>query len=362
MGNEDLLPRPVQQGLHKLISKNLGFARLLPKDNQVGLLFKQRDRREIMKVFEKYKIERNSPIAKAIEELIISPEVIMFKNLQSDVTDYIWGHKGSSHAIIKAVFQSLVFGELEFCIRDLPQGSHEERLTGHLLSKLYSSLLFCTPSIENIGSELYGEKTIVQIAYHDLSIGNREKTTGSDFGIILHLNLPDGEEMVSYAAFQAKKIKKKNAYIPKEQLRNQIMYGSEIGAFCCFYHIDSNEKALLPPVVLPSIKIEEIGDLTAKNYRVDREGLEELGIPLSLFLILMMESRIKCPRDKQIYSAKNFMIYGERERNRGEYPGPSRVLSVSIGGIGRNQELRNLTDLFGPKETSSSDYGFDKEF
>lgn len=355
MGNENFLPRPVQQGLHKLISQNLGFARLIPNDDGFGVLFRQREHREIMELFEKYKVERNSPLVKAIVELICSPEIIFLKKSPTGVADYIWGNKGSSHPVIKSVFQSLAFGELEFCLRDLPQGSHEERLTGHLLSKIYSSLLFCTPSIENIGFELFGEKTSVQIAYHDLSIGNREKITGSDFGIILHVNIPDGEEMVSFASFQAKKINKNNAYIPKEQLRNQLLYGSETGAFCCFYHIDSKEKSLLPPIVVPSAKVEEIGVLTSNMHRIDRKAIEKTGIPLSLFLILMMESRVKCLRSKHIYKARKFMISGsqDRERNIREYPGPSRVLSVSIGGIDSHQELRKLTDMFNPEETAS---------
>jgi len=106
------------------------------------------------------------------------------------------------------MFRSFVSAEQKFITNYIPQNSHEERLTGHLVSELVNSLFILQDTFERLSQKIYEQKVPVEFYYADLSSNNREKDTGSDLGLIFHVNLPDSPETFRVAAIQAKKIKK----------------------------------------------------------------------------------------------------------------------------------------------------------
>lgn len=246
------------------------------------------------------------------------------------------------------VFKAFVFAEAKFIQNYIPQNSHEERLTGHLISEYSSALGIIKKTFEDKSFEIYNEKLTVDFFYADLSSNKMEKTTGSDFGIVFHINLPDYPNEVRAAVFQAKKFKS-NAKIDVQQCRTLKEFGNN-GAYYCFYDMDINETS--SPLVVQANRISlPSTDDKIKTKSFSREEIFnnwDGGIPLSVFLIFNLLSGDNGNYYKSFNNVWEATNYINGKDNR-ELAGinPSKVLLVSLGGISNSgQDLRNFSNLF----------------
>jgi hypothetical protein len=242
------------------------------------------------------------------------------------------------------LFRAFVFAEARFIHNYIPQNSHEERLTGHLISEFASSLGIVKKSFQDKAFEIYNENLSLDFFYADLSSNNREKITGADFGIMFHINLPDYPTEVRTAIFQAKKFKS-NAVIDIAQFNTLKNFGGE-GANYCFY--DMSTDATSSPLVLhanhislPSDKLQGTKTFSRDELFANWDG----GIPLSVFLIFNMlsgENNKYYKTYNNLWQAKDFFNNKENKENN-----PSKLLIVSIGGLtDSGQDLRDLSRLY----------------
>ncbi len=248
--------------------------------------------------------------------------------------------------LFQILFQAFVYAEVNFIRNYIPQNSHEERLTGHLISEYANSLAIIKNTFEEKAKNLYDEPFTIDFLYSDLSSNNNEKKTGADFGVIFHINLPDYPNETKAAIFQAKKFKS-NFLVDIDQCQTLKEY-AEKGANYCLY--DMERKQTSSPLVINAnrISLPDIKQQSSKSFsREDVFKNWDGGIPLSVFLIFNMlldeTNRNGYKTFKSIYEAKNYMT----ENNKNKENQPSKILVASIGGItNSNQDLRNLNELF----------------
>ena len=350
--NTHILPSIVERGIHRIVTSGISFGRLVPSEMAYLIGSWKNPAPELINLLGKeLEVDFSKDLIERVESLFSRPDLLLTKLEEQAAEDYFWGNKATNNLVIKKVFAALAFGELEFWERDLPQKSHEERLTGHILSKIFSSVSFSADAISDYSLQFYRKAIPIEVAYHDLSTNNREKHTGSDFGIIIHTNLPDQQESVRGVAIQAKKLGKNFAYLPILQAQSQISFANE-GAYCCFYDMHDRESRL-PPAILSTQKIIDDCGSTKDDFKVKRDLVKSSAIPLSLFLIQVMEGKHEVKEFGNIRQAANFMLRGEQRKS--DDSGPSRVLTISIGGMSYRQELDDLKNLFGSSDTEYRD-------
>lgn len=243
------------------------------------------------------------------------------------------------------LFKAFVYAEIKFINNYIPQNSHEERLTGHLVSEIANSLNIINETFEQKAFELYQSKVDLEFHYADLSSNNKEKFTGADLGLIFHINLPDYQEKVNVAIIQSKKFNE-IASIDLRQIETLIKFAEESGYYC-FY--DMNKKDRTSPLIQRANSITSI--LGNDNEKIRTKSLKrneiteryDGGIPLSVFLIFDMlnPDNDSLKSFSNIWEAKNFID------NRNKDFQLSRVLTISVGGISNsNQDLRDISQLF----------------
>jgi len=187
------------------------------------------------------------------------------------------------HPLLDIVFSALARAESRFSLRFVPQRSHEERLTGNLISEIEAAFFLVRDTFTEMAIQRYGEPREIDFVYYDLSRGGKiEKHTGADLGIILTIDLPDLPLLVRYAAFQAKKLENSST-IPKDQfntLRNRF------GDAAAYLFYDMNLKSLLPPMVISAKDFEykEKQEPNTASFSMCRSDVES-GLPLSLWLL-----------------------------------------------------------------------------
>lgn len=205
---------------------------------------------------------------------------------------------------MRPVFKAFTYGEYAFSSRYCPLGSHEERLTGHLLFELCSALATVSPAVASRSIQTYGQEVKPDFIYEDLAAGNREKYTGADFGIILHVNIPGmPEPHIRGAVFQAKKMASggDSASVDLKQLHDIIRFATKEGACYCFY--DCNAALGLSSVVLSAEHIARMlsGDVMRRYDLALKElpasgsktvhALESASCSLAEFLVFGMALR-----------------------------------------------------------------------
>jgi hypothetical protein len=243
------------------------------------------------------------------------------------------------------LFKAFVYAEIRFIDKYIPQNSHEERLTGHLISEIASSLNIITETFEQKAFELYNSKLNLEFYYADLSSNKNEKETGADFGLLFHINLPDYQEKVNVAIMQAKKFDK-NATIDSKQLDKLEKYAEESGYYC-FYDMNKERNS---PLIQKADTIKSILDKNKHKSLQRKEITNHDGygsIPLSVFLIFdMLNSENENIKSfANLRQAKEF-IEKPRNRFRNENHQVSKVLTVSIGGTSSSQGLEDPSKLF----------------
>ncbi|PIE78289.1 MAG: hypothetical protein CSA15_08580 [Candidatus Delongbacteria bacterium] len=243
------------------------------------------------------------------------------------------------------LFKAFVYAEIKFIVNYIPQNSHEERLTGHLISEIANSLNIINETFEQKAFELYQSKVELDFHYADLSSNNREKYTGADLGLIFHVNLPDYQEKVNVAIIQSKKFDKR-ASIDLRQIETLKKFAEESGYYC-FYDMNRNDRT--SPLIQKANSITSILNNDIENMKTKslmRNDITERyngGIPLSIFFIFDMLN----PENESVKSFSNIWEAKSFIDNRNRDFRLSRVLTVSVGGISKsNQDLRNISDLF----------------
>jgi hypothetical protein len=104
--------------------------------------------------------------------------------------------------MIDIFYKSIIRSEVRFSSRFVPQRSHEERLTGHLISEIGASIEIIKSHFENASIREYGEKKNIDFFYFDMSKGGRmEKHTGADLAISIIIDLPDYPKMIKSFIF-----------------------------------------------------------------------------------------------------------------------------------------------------------------
>lgn len=191
-----------------------------------------------------------------------------------------------AHELMDMFFKAIVRAETRFISRYVPQRSHEERLTGHLVSEMDNALSLTREHFEAAASKRYGEPKTVDFLYYDLSRGGRiEKHTGADLGLILVVDLPDYPKMVKTVILQAKKLQG-SSQLTTAQHDVLLKHGN--GAAYLFYDMDV--RTLTSPIVVTiedfdvKRKHEEAVKNLAGSFTVTFEEVMD-GMPLSLFLV-----------------------------------------------------------------------------
>jgi hypothetical protein len=188
--------------------------------------------------------------------------------------------------MIDIFYKSIIRSEIRFSYRFIPQGSHEERLTGHLISEIGASIEIIKKHFEKASVQAYGEKKNIDFFYFDMSKGGKlEKNTGADLAISIIVDLPDYPKMIKSFIFQAKKYSH-NAQIdlPQYEILNNH-YGKSKGYL--FY--DTNIFTLSSPFVLETddYTMEECykGAINNNNksFSLSENDIFD-GLPLSAFL------------------------------------------------------------------------------
>lgn len=248
--------------------------------------------------------------------------------------------------LYQLLFKSFVAAEGKFIMHYIPQNSHEERLTGHLVSELENGLFIVHDFFEETAASIYGKTVPLNFYYADLSSNRQEKHTGADLGVIFYVNLPDLPKHIRIAAIQAKKAGQTSAVIDAGQLDAiSKAYGDD--AYYMFY--DMSDK--MSPMMRKAQDIKKgLGDAAGgKPFSYKRNGINQ-GMPLSMFLVfeMLLASKEKSKTFKSIWDAKDKLMNptsGDRSyRNTND--GPSKVLAISLGGFDENDDLQALQGLF----------------
>ena len=159
-----------------------------------------------------------------------------------------------------SLFWALAKAEHEFMLRYIPYWSHEERLTGHLVSQLINRLEDFEIHWAALDENPSEDKSHCRIHYMDTATARRESITGADLGLIVQAQLPRQREFFKAVRFQAKKADKSgNAKIDLTQA-DTLIKAENLGYYL-FYHYYDSQSWSLPPTVQPasnfSYEIEE---------------------------------------------------------------------------------------------------------
>ncbi len=270
---------------------------------------------------------------------------LLSKNGLSHLRKLLKDETSFDNPLFHLLFKAFVYAEVKFINNYIPQNSHEERLTGHLISELANSLNIINETFEKKAFELYQKNIDLNFHYADLSSNNNEKHTGADLGLIFHINLPDYQEKVNVAIIQAKKFKER-ASIDLKQIETLETFTQKSGYYC-FYDMDKKDRNA-PLIQRANSIISILGndDEKLKTKSLKREEITERydgGIPLSIFLIFDMlnPDNDNVKSFTNIWEAKNFISSKNNDFS------VSKVMTISVGGISNsNQDLRNLSQLF----------------
>lgn len=199
------------------------------------------------------------------------------------LVDQIFSEGLGGNPLIDCVFEGLARAESRFSLRFVPQRSHEERLTGALLSEIEAGLFLVREAFQSLSVQRYGQAFEIDFFQYDLSRGGKiEKESGGDLAVIFSIDLPDMPRQLRYAAFQAKKFDRA-ATIPKVQYQTLV---SQFGNAAAYLFYDMNGKTALPPMVVQAsaMKSKVDADSSTNSCTLTQQDVEN-GVPLSLWLL-----------------------------------------------------------------------------
>ncbi len=184
----------------------------------------------------------------------------------------------------------LIAAEIRFSSKYIPQNSHEERLTGHLLSESIFFLDLAKKEFLKTCRKLFNTEFDLDFHYADVATNSNEAKSGADFGVILIADLPNSPKVIKAFKFQAKKANP-SATINIQQMESLISGGDE-GAFYLFYCMQNEKntkKGCLSPVVLNAQRCKNIistKENKQKTFTLSKDVIRKKTIPFSAFLML----------------------------------------------------------------------------
>ena len=270
-----------------------------------------------------------------------------------------WGPMGYARLALKA----LVHSEDRFARSYPPLGSHEERLTGHLLSELFAGLRTVAPAVSRAATNALGYPVEMDLVYADLSAGRvstfngrssaRETYTGADFALmVVRAEHGWANCSVTAAVFQAKKLVDDRAEIGLSQLVTLLTRGGN-GAYYCLYDMLSWRR-LAPMVVDAGDLWRDESNPERSNKTLDCDPTAFRGVrftaqPLRLVEASLAEFLVLQLLLEEVDGAA--LRFGSMEEARAALMGddaalrPARVLAVSLQQSHARQEGRGVLDL-----------------
>lgn len=199
------------------------------------------------------------------------------------LVDQQFGEGLGGHPLLDCVFEGLARVESRFALRFIPQRSHEEPLTGALLSEIEACLFLMRDAFQSLSLQRYGKALGIDFLHYDLSRGGKmERDPGDDLAIILSIDRPDMPRQLRNAPFKAKKVNG-SVSILKDQYQTLSTQFGYAGAYL-FY--DINSQTALPPMVVPAsnLKAQVDADPKTSSSNISQRDVEN-GLPLSLWLL-----------------------------------------------------------------------------
>ena len=231
------------------------------------------------------------------------------------------------HPLLDIAFQAFARAEIRLALRFVPQRSHEERLTGHLISELEAAIQMSSDAFTAEAMTRYAVPLRMDFVYSDLSRGGHfEKTTGGDFGLIFVVDLPDRPKLTRYAAIQAKRLEGSTS-LDKFQFDTLSRNFQESAAYL-FY--DCDFKTLGPPMVVSASDLNSrrnAKDSTA-SFAADQSFVFSNGLPFSLWLLTELAAAKAGAAAHDFESALQTFTRFDRQNDRCTF---SRLAMVSIG-------------------------------
>lgn len=146
------------------------------------------------------------------------------------------------------LFWALVKSEHQFISNDVPQGSHEERLSGSLVARLREGI---RETCSEWSTSSDPGSPICEILYADIASQRREKDTGADLALILRCRYSWHPEFFKVVRFQAKKADGHgNAIIDQTQV--EALVAEKSLGYHLFYPQTDEAGWVLPPTVVAS--------------------------------------------------------------------------------------------------------------
>ncbi len=232
-----------------------------------------------------------------------------------------------------ALFWALAKGEHAFLHRYTPFWSHEERLTGHLVSQMIT----CVEDFGdrwNMLSQTEGQTSACRIWYADTATARQEKVTGADLGLVVHARFSDTNEFFKVVRFQAKKVNRQSGKARIDLDQADALLQRENLGYYLFYHFLHGTNWSLPPTVTRASALRREVEQAQKDEKRQRHSLGTLlwdgwqsGYDLATFITFAVA-------DPAV--EHGVMTANPEEAIRvltgGPPPGaPSRVLIVTLG-------------------------------
>lgn len=231
-----------------------------------------------------------------------------------------------------ALFWALAKAEHHFLHKYVPFWSHEERLTGHLVSQLIERLEEFGDNWATL-NESTEPKSTCRIWYADTATGRQEATTGADLGLIVQAKFRDQDEFFKVVRFQAKKVGRSgNARIDFDQVA-ALLQRDHLGYYL-FYHPLLKNAWSLAPTVRPAKEFErQLTEAQKQPQQRHRHPLGEASVKVQengLDLAMFISFAVADPA-----SEHGVLASDQREAvsvlMAGDAPSPSRVLVVTLG-------------------------------
>jgi hypothetical protein len=231
------------------------------------------------------------------------------------------------HPLLDIAFQAFARAEIRLGLRFVPQRSHEERLTGHLISELEAAIQMCSEAFTAEAVNRYAQPLYMDFVYSDLSRGGHfEKTTGGDFGLIFVIDLPDRPKLIRYAAIQAKRLEGSTS-LDKFQF-DTLSNNFQDSAAYLFY--DCDFKTLGPPMMVSASDLKSRRDAkdSTASFSADPSFVFQQGLPLSLWLLTELAAAKTGASARNFESARDIFTRFEHKNDHCTF---SRLAMVSIG-------------------------------
>lgn len=146
-----------------------------------------------------------------------------------------------------ALFWAMAKAEHEFLNRYIPFWSHEERLTGHLVSQMMERIEEFAATWRTLAVAGAGD-VHCRIWYADTATARREAITGADLGLVVHGKIPGRSDYFKVVRFQAKKVGATGkATIDLDQVE-RLTETDSLGYYLFYHRLDAKRWCPAPTV------------------------------------------------------------------------------------------------------------------